>query len=160
MKTKIGFISGMLTIAMALVMTTGTVYADGGTTDVYATGATYTSAGDYVVRTTSDVYHFQGEEYEVYKVYYDDPSMNVNIAVNKGGKCNSFIAFAKDYTVFYDCTKDGFGVRRIMFASPEAQKEFDCIQYQKQTVLRKQRKIEKKDAVTTIAAFLPSMHTS
>ncbi len=160
MKTKIGFISGMLTIATALVMTTGTVHADGVATDVYATGATFTPAGNYVVQTTNDVYHFQGNTYEVYKVYYDDPSMNVNIAVNNGEKCKSFIAFTRDYTIFYDCTKDGFGARRIMFASPDAKKSFDCEEFQKQTVLRKQRKIEKKDAVTTIATFLPGMQTS
>ena len=160
MKTKVSFISGMLTIAVALVMTTGTVYADGGSADVYAKGATNTPAGDYVVRATNDVYHFQGEEYEVYKVYYDDPSMNMNIAVKKGRKCQSFIAYTNDYTVFYDCNKNGFGARKIMFASPDIRNKFDCVQYQKQTVLREQNKIEKKEAVDLIAAFLPGMQTA
>ena len=160
MKIKIGFISGMLTIAMALVMTTGTVYADGGITDVYAKGETSTPAGDYVVRSTNDIYHFQGVEYEVFKVYYDDPSMNMNIAVNTRGRCKTYIAYTKDYTVFYDCTQNGFGARKIMFASPDAQKKFDCVQYQKQTVLREDSRIEKRDAVSTIAASLPGMQTS
>ena len=36
-------------------------------------GPTNTAAGDYVVTGTDDVYHFQGEEFEVYNVYYDNP---------------------------------------------------------------------------------------
>jgi hypothetical protein len=160
MKTKIGFMKGVLAIAMALILTTGVVYADGGSTDVYAKGSTYTPAGDYVVQSTNDIFHFQGEVYEVFNVYYDDPAMNLKIAVNPGDKCSSFIAFTNDYTVFYKCGKQGFGVRKIMFANPEAQKRFDCVEYQKQTVLRKQHKIEKKDAVSIIASFLPGMQTA
>jgi len=160
MKTKVSFISGLLTIAMAFVMTTGTVYADGGTTEVYAKGVTNTPAGDYVVRATNDLYHFQGEEYEVYKVYYDDPSMNMNIAVKKGKRCQSFIAYTNDYTVFYDCDTNGFGARKIMFANPDARNKFDSVQYQKQTVLREQSRIEKKDAVDLIAISLPGMHSA
>ncbi len=160
MKTKVSFISGMLTIAMALVMTTGTVYADGGTTDVYAKGATNTPAGDYVVRATNDVYHFQGEEYEVYKVYYDEPSMNMNIAVKKGKRCQSFVAYTNDYTVFFNCDKNGFGARKIMFGNPETQNNFDFVQYQKQTVLSEQNKIEKKEAIDLIATSLPGMHSA
>lgn len=160
MKTKVSFISRMMTIAMALVMTTGLVFADGEITDVYTKGTTNTPAGDFVVRTTNDVFHFQGTVYEVYKVYYDNPAMNMKIAVNTDGKCKSFIAYTKDYTLFYDCNKHGFGVRKVMFTNPEAHERFDHIEYQHQTVLRKNRKIEKKDAVELIAAFLPGMQTA
>jgi hypothetical protein len=160
MKTKVNFITKMMTVTMALVMTTGMVFADGETTDVYATGKTNTPAGDFVVRTTNDVFHFQGAEYEVYKVYYDDPAMNLKIAVNAEGKCKSFIAYTTDYTIFYDCNKYGFGVRKVMFTNPDVQKRFDPREYQQQSVLRKQRKIEKQDAVELIAAFLPGMQTS
>src|SRR6056297_488904 len=100
MKTKVSFITRMMTIAMALVMTTGLVFADGEITDVYTKGKTNTPAGDFVVRTTNDVFHFQGTVYEVYKVYYDDPAMNMKIAVNADGKCKSFIAYTTDYTLF------------------------------------------------------------
>jgi hypothetical protein len=157
MKTKVSFITRMMTIALALVMTTGMVFADGEITDVFATGSTNTPAGDFVVRTTNDVFHYQGAVYEVYKVYYDDPAMNMKIAVNAEGKCKSFIAYTKEYTLFYDCSKHGFGVRKVLFSNPEAHKKFDPIEYQHQTVLRKNRKIEKKDAVELIAAFLPGM---
>lgn len=160
MKTKVSLFTKMMTIAMALVMTTGMVFADGEITDVYTTGKTNTPAGDFVVRTTNDVFHFQGTEYEVYKVYYDDPAMNLKIAVNAEGKCKSFIAYTNDYTLFYDCNKYGFGVRKVMFTNPDAQKRFDPKEYQQQSVLRKERKIEKKDAVELIAAFLPGMQTS
>jgi hypothetical protein len=159
MKTKISFITKMMTVAIALVMTTGVVLADGEITDVYTTGTSNSAAGDFVVRTTNDVFHFQGDEYEVFKVYYDDPSMNLKIAVNADGKCKSFVAYAADYTLFYTCNRDGFGVRKVMFSNPEAHKRFDKLEYKQQTVLSKQRKIEKKDAIEIIAAFLPSMQS-
>jgi len=160
MKTQVRLISRMMTIAMALVMTTGMVYADGEITDVYTTGTTHTSAGDFVVRTTNDVFYYQGMEYEVYKVYYDDPSMNMKIAVNTDGKCKSFVAYTSEYTLFYNCNKYGFGVRKVMFSNPVAHKKFDHNEYKKQSVLRKERRIEKKDAVELIAAFLPGMYIS
>lgn len=160
MKAKVSFISGLLTIAVALAMTTGTAYADGGTAKVYAKGETNTPAGDYVVRATNDVYHFQGEELEVYKVYYDDPSMNMNIAVKKGMWGRSFIAYTDDYSVFYNCDRNGFGVRKIMFTNADVQKKFNSVQYQKQTVLQEQDRIEKKEAIDLIATYLPGLKTT
>ncbi|MCF8226050.1 MAG: hypothetical protein K9J30_09235 [Bacteroidales bacterium] len=160
MKTKVSFISRMMTIAVAIVMTGTTVFADGGITDVYTTGTTNTPAGDFVVRSTNDLFYFQGEKYEVFKVYYDDPAMNMKIAVNPDEKCKSLIAFTDDYTLFYQCNRHGFGVRRVLFANPDAQKRFDPDKYQSQTVLSKKRRIEKKDAVKLIAGFLPGMQLS
>lgn len=160
MKTKVSFLTKMMAVAAVLLMTTALVFADGEITDVYATGKTNTPAGDFVVRTTSDVFHFQGSEYEVYKVYYDDPSMNLKIAVNADGKCKSFIAYTSEYTMFYNCNKDGFGVRKVMFSNPDAHLSFNPDAFQDQTVLLKQHKIEKKDAVELIAAFLPGMQNS
>ncbi|MDA3821216.1 MAG: hypothetical protein PF450_01200 [Bacteroidales bacterium] len=159
MKTKVSFITKMMTVAFALVMTTGVVLADGEITEVFTTGTSNSAAGDFVVRTTNDVFHFQGNVYEVFKVYYDDPSMNLQIAVNAEGKCKSFVAYAADYTLFYTCNRDGFGVRKVMFSNPEAHKRFDKLEYKQQTILSKQRKIEKKDAIELIAAFLPSMQS-
>ncbi len=160
MKTKVSFITRFLTVAIALVMTSTIVLADGGTTDLYTSGTSNSEAGNFVVRTTNDVFHFQGKEYEVFKVFYDNPAMNMKIAVNADGKCKSFIAYTKDYTMFYDCTKNGFGVRKVMFSNPDAHKAFDHEKYQDQTVLRTKRRIEKKQAVELIACFLPGMQTT
>jgi hypothetical protein len=160
MKTKVSFISRMVTMAVILAMTTAVAFADGEITDVYTTGTSNSPAGDFVVRTTNDIFHFQGLEYEVFKVYYDDPSMNMKIAVNTDGKCKSFIAYTTEYTLFYNCNRDGFGVRKIMFSNPQAHKKFDVEEYKQQTVLKKQRKIEKKEAIEIIAAFLPGMQTT
>ena len=157
MKTKVSFFTKVMTFAIAIAMTSTAVFADGEATDEYATGTTNTPAGDFVVRATSDVFHFQGEEYEVYKVYYDDPSMNLQIAVKGEGKCKSLIAYTDDYTLFYECNKDGFGVRKVMFSNPEAHKLFDESEFQHQTVLNKKRRIEKKHAIELIAGFLPGM---
>lgn len=160
MKTKVSFFSKVMTIAVAIAMTTTAVFADGETTDVYATGTTNTPAGNFVVRATSDVFHFQGEEYEVYKVFYDDPAMNLKIAAKEDGKkCKSFIAYADDYTIFYACNKDGFGVRKVMFSNPDAHNRFDHNEYKQQTVLSRKHKIEKKVAIELIAGFLPGMQT-
>lgn len=157
MKTKLSLISRMVTMAMALVLTTTLAFADGETTDFYTSGTTSTSAGDFVVHSTSDVFHFQGEKFDVYKVYYDNPEMNMRIAVNTEGKCKSFIAYTKDYTIFYKCTRDGFGVRKVMFSNPEVHKSFSHEAFQGQTVLRKNRKIERKDAIAMVATYLPCM---
>lgn len=160
MKTKVNFITRFLTVAIALVMTSTIVLADGGTTDLYTSGTSNSEAGNFVVRTTNDVFHFQGREYEVYKVFYDNPAMNLKIAVNTNGKCKSFIAYTKEYTMFYDCTKNGFGVRKVMFSNPEAHKTFDHEKYHDQTILSSKRRIEKKQAVELIACFLPGMQTT
>lgn len=157
MKTKVSFISRTLAVAMALVLTSA-AFADGETTDVYTSGSSNNvEAGDFTVRTTSDVFNFQGEVYEVFKVYYQDPARNMNIAVNTEGKCRSFIAYNKDFTLFYDCTKQGFGVRKVMFSNPSVQKNWDSEKFAEQSVLRKDRKIDKKEAIELIAAFLPDM---
>lgn len=160
MKTKVSLISRLVMMAVALVMTTTIVLADGETTDMYTSGTSNSEAGNFVVRTTNDIFHFQGREYEVYKVYYDNPAMNLKIAVNAAGKCKSFIAYTKDYTMFYDCTKNGFGVRKVMFSNPQAHEAFNPEKYQEQTILRSKRRIEKKQAVELIACFLPGMQTT
>ena len=147
-------------MTMALFMTATVAFADGDITDVYTTGTSNSPAGDFVVQNTDDVFHYQGETYDVYKVYYDDPAMNLKIAVNEDGKCKSFVAYSDEYTIFYKCNKNGFGVRKVMFANPKVHKRFDAEEFQHQTVLKKKRKIEKKDAVELIAAFLPTMQTS
>jgi len=160
MKTKIRLFSRLVTMALALVMTTTVVLADGETTDMYTSGISNSEAGNFVVRTTNDVFHFQGQEYEVFKVYYDNPAMNLKIAVNTEGKCKSYIAYTSDYTMFYDCTKNGFGVRKVMFSNPEAHKVFNHEEYQGQTVLSSKRRIDKKQAVELIACFLPGMQST
>ncbi len=160
MKTKINLISRLMTIVVALVMTTTLVLADGGTTDMYTLGSANSEAGNFVVRTTNDIFHFQGQEYEVYKVYYDNPAMNFKIAVNTEGKCKSFIAYTSDYTMFYNCTKNGFGVRKVMFSNPDAHKAFNHEKYQAQTVLSSKRRIDMKQALELIACFLPGMQTT
>jgi hypothetical protein len=160
MKTKVSFISRMMALAVAMVMTSSVVFADGEITDVFTSGkSTNPKAGEFVVRATDDVFHYQGQEYEVYKVFYEDPAMNMKIAVNNDGKCKSFIAYTSEYIMFYDCTRQGFGVRKVMFNNPEVHKYFSHEEYQDQTVLSKNKRIEKKHAVDLIAAFLPGMQT-
>ncbi len=159
MKTKISFISKFMTLLVAFVMSSMVVLADGERTDMYTSGTSNSDAGNFVVRTTNDVFHFQGKEYEVYKVFYDDPSMNLKIAVNVEGKCKSFVAYTSEYTMFYDCTKNGFGVRKVMFSNPEAHKVFDHEKFHAQTILSSKRRIDKKYAVELIACFLPGMQT-
>ena len=67
MKTKVSFFQKALATAIALLVVSTFAFADGETTEVFLTGSTNTPAGDYVVQTTSDIFHFQGREYEVFK---------------------------------------------------------------------------------------------
>ena len=104
---------------------------------------------------TDDVYHFQGNEYRVYNVYYDNPQHNMKIAVLENGTCKSYIAYTDGYWFRYECTKEGFGVRKAMFTSPAIRDGFNAREYHDQTILVKSRKIEKDQAVGLIAAYLP-----
>ena len=154
---KVSLIRRLATIVVALCVFTTFAFADGEITEVYLTGTSTSSAGDFVVQTTSDMFHYMGREYEVFRVYYDDPSMNMNIAVNNEGQCTSFVAFNGEFMFFYNCNKHGFGVRKVMFSNPWAKDVFDPQQFHDQTVLMKKKKVEKKQAVGLIAAYVPQL---
>jgi len=154
---KVSLFSRLTTIVVALCVFTSFVFADGETTEVYLTGTSNSPAGDFVVQTSTDMFYYMGREYEVFRVYYDDPSMNMNIAVNNQGNCTSFVAYNGEFMFFYNCNKYGFGVRKVLFSNPWAKDEFDPQQFHDQTVLMKNRKVEKKQAVGLIAAYVPQL---
>ena len=154
---KVSLFKRVTTIVISLCLSTTFAFADGETTEVFLTGTSNTPAGDYVVQSTSDIFHFQGSEYEVYRVYYDDPEMNMKIAVNTDGKCTSFVAFNGEFMFFYNCNKHGFGVRKVMFSNPWVKDAFDARQFHDQTVLMKKKRVEKKQAVGLIASYVPQM---
>jgi hypothetical protein len=81
----------------------------------------------------------------------------MKIAVLDKGDCKSYIAFTDGYWFMYNCTKEGFGVRKAMFNSALVRDEFDARQYSNQTVLVKKRNIERDQAVGLIAAYLPKL---
>jgi len=154
---KVSLFRRLTTIVVALCVFTSFAFADGEITEVYLTGTSNSLAGDFVVQTTSDMFHYMGRQYEVFRVYYDDPSMNMNIAVNNEGNCTSFVAYNGEFMFFYNCNKYGFGVRKVLFSNPWAKDEFDPQQFHDQTVLMKNKKVEKKQAVGLIAAYVPQL---
>jgi len=154
---KVSLIRKLTAIVVTLCVFSAFAFADGETTEVYLTGTSNSSAGDFVVQTTTDVFHYMGREYEVFRVYYDDPAMNMKIAVNSEGQCTSFVAFNGEFMFFYNCNKHGFGVRKVMFSNPWAKDVFDPQQYHDQTVLLKDKEVEKKNAVGLIAAYVPQL---
>ena len=147
----------LMTMVITLCVFSAFVFADGETTEVFLTGSSNSPAGDFVVQTTNDMFHYQGREYEVYRVYYDDPDMNMKIAVNSVGECTSFVAFNGEFMFFYNCNKHGFGVRKVMFSNPWVKDDFDAEQFHDQTVLMKKKKVEKKQAVGLIASYVPQL---
>jgi hypothetical protein len=157
MKSKMNVLKRLAVSAFALLFVSTAMFADGEINEVYLTGATNTAAGDYVVTGTDDVYHYQGQVFNVYNVYYDDPSHNMKIAVSNDENCDSFIAYTGGYWFMYNCTREGFGVRKAMFNSPTIRDGFDSDEYHDQTVLVKTRKIEEDQAVGLIAAYLPRL---
>lgn len=157
MKTKVSVFKRLMTAVIMLCLFPVFAFADGETTEVFLTGNSNSPAGEFVVQTTDDMFHFQGKEYDVYKVYYDDPEMNMRIAVNNEGRCDSFVAYNGEFMFFYDCNKHGFGVRKVMFSNPWAKDQFSAVQFHDQSVLLKDRKIEMKQAVGLIAAYVPRM---
>jgi len=159
MKSIVNYLKKFSALTIAILFVSSAVFADGGTSEVYLTGATNTAAGDYVVTGTDDVYHYQGQEFLVYNVYYDNPAHNMKIAVLDEGNCKSYIAYTDGYWFMYNCTKEGFGVRKAMFNSAMVRDEFDARQYSHQAVLVKTRNIEKDQAVGLIAAYLPKLQS-
>ena len=157
MNKKVSLFKKAMTIVVALFVSTAFAFADDETTEVFLTGTSNSPAGDFVVQTTNDMFHYQGSEYEVYRVYYDDPEMNMKIAVNTEGRCTSFVAFNGEFMFFYNCNKHGFGVRKVMFSNPWVKDDFNAQKYHDQSVLMKERKVKKKQAVGLIAAYVPQL---
>jgi len=157
MKATINNLKKFAAVALSLMFVSTAVFADGEASEVYLSGTTNTAAGDFVVTGTDDVYHFQGDEYQVYHVYYDNPRHNMKIAVLNEGNCKSYIAYTDSYWFRYNCTRDGFGIRKAMFRSASVRDGFDANAYHNQSVLVNSRKIEKDQAVGLIAAYLPKL---
>lgn len=160
MKTTVRIFTKLTALAVLLMVTGISLQAEGDKDPVYAQGTTESPAGDYVVSATDEVYHFQGKEYEVFKVTYQDSYMDMKIAVNTEDECKSYIAYTDNYTVFYTCDEEGFGVRKIFFTNDEAREGFDYKKYHDQVVLKKRHHIFKKKAIELIASNLPSMQTA
>lgn len=154
---KVSLMKRVAAIAVMLCVSVTFAFADGETSEVFLTGTSNSAAGDFVVQTSTDMFYFQGREYEVFRVYYDDPDMNMKIAVNMEGKCTSFVAFNGEFMFFYNCNKSGFGVRKVLFSNPWAKDAFDAQKFHDQSVLMKKRSVDKKQAVGLIASYVPQM---
>jgi hypothetical protein len=153
-------LSKIASLTFLFLFVSAGVFADGGSSEVFVSGKTSTPAGDFVVTGSDEAYHYQGEVYRVYNVYYDNPEHNMKIAVPIMDNCKSYIAYTDDFWFKYECTRHGFGVRKAMFSSARVRDQFNSEEYQNQTVLVKERKIEKDKAVALIAAYLPRLHDS
>ncbi len=159
MTTKAKVLKRIAALTLSLMLVSATAFADGGANEVFLSGSTNTAAGDYVVTGSDEVYHFQGEEFKVYNVYYDNPVHNMKIAVLENSECNTFLAYDGQFWFRYSCTNDGFGVRKAMFSSADVRDSFDAYEFRDQSILVKTRKIEKDQAVGLIAAYLPKLQS-
>lgn len=158
MKTDKGLFRKVLLIFTALFAASSLLLADEEKADVYFTGNTNSAAGEFVVQTSEDLYHFQGRIYEVYKVSYDDSRRNMKIAVNNEGKCTSFVAYNGAFTFFYNCNKFGFGVRKVMFENHWTHHQFSPNAYHKQSIMKCDKDIDKKEAIRLIAIYQPMLY--
>jgi len=156
MKTQIR-IFRTVTAIIALSLFTLSTFAEGDSPDVYLTGKTAETENSFIVIPSDEIFNFQGKEYEVYKVTYDNPTMNMKIAVLNEDRHHSFVAYTADFTIFYECTREGFGSRKILFANPDAMLSFNPNKYSEQLVLDKSRKVTRKHGIELIAGYVPSM---
>jgi hypothetical protein len=159
MKANSNVVKRFAALALSLMFVSAAVFAEGTVREVYLSGTTNTSAGDYVVTGTDEEYHFQGEVYKVYDVYYDNPTHNMKIAVQDNSDASTFMAYDGKFWFRYNITKEGFGVRKAMFNSPSVRDGFDHNEYRDQSILVKSRKVEKDQAVKLIAAYLPKLQS-
>ena len=160
MKTTVNELKKFVALTISMLLVSTVLLADGGISGIYLNGKTTTGAGEYVVVSTDDVYHYMGQEYVVYNVYYDNPRHNMKIAVLDQDHCKTFIAYNNDYWLMYECTRQGFGVRKVMFSNPGAADRFDARQFQKQSILVKKRRIDREEAIGLIASYLPKLQES
>jgi len=157
MKTTIRNFSKALAVSLSMLLISSIALADGLFNEVYSTGTTSTAAGSYVVQATDNVYLYQGDVYKVYNVYYDNPQYNMKIAVKDVNKCKTYLAYTDNYWFKYKCSKDGFGVRKVMFDSPSSRDQFDPLAYSKQVILQKEKLSSKIEAVDLMASFVPKL---
>jgi hypothetical protein len=134
------------------------LFADGTISEIYLTGTADTPAGEFVVLNSDDIYYFDGLVYEVYEVRYEDHSKDMFIAVHTGADCNSFIAYNGEFTFFYSCDENGFGIRKVMFNNPSVHETFSPEKFRCQSVLCKKRKTERRLAIETVATFVPDLY--
>ncbi len=147
-------------LLVSLMAISPLLFADGSTAAVYLTGTTGTPAGDYVVLNTEEVYYYNGNTYDVYLVQYENLSSDLKIAIHTGYDCNSFIALNGQFTFFYSCDKNGFGIRRVMFDNPQVQESFSPEQFRCQSVICNKRRVDRPMAVETLACFVPQLYKS
>jgi len=148
----------MMMLMASLLAVSTLLFADGTTAEIYLTGTTDTPAGAFIVLNTDEEYYFNGNCYEVYKVQYEDHSKDMYIAVYTGKDCNSFIAYNGQFTFFYSCDEEGFGIRKVMFSHPDVQQAFSPQKFSCQSVLCKKRSAERKPAIATVATFVPELY--
>lgn len=147
-------------LLVSLMALSPLLFADGSTAAVYLTGTTESPAGDYVVLNTEEVYYYNGNSYDVYLVQYEKLYSDFKIAVHTGDNCNSFIATNGEFTFFYSCDENGFGIRRVMFRNPQVQEYFSPEQFRCQSVLCRKRRVNRPMAVETVACFVPQLYKS
>jgi hypothetical protein len=158
MKTGTSRLGKLMMLITSLLVVSPLLFAEGSATEIYLKGTTNTTAGEFVVLNTDDVFYFQGKVYQVYQVKYDDSSKDMIIAVNVDGECNSFVASNGQFIFFYGCDKDGFGIRKVMFNNPWVQNEFNPQKFRCQSVLCKKRRVDQRMAIETVAAFVPDLY--
>lgn len=157
MKTSVKNLKKTVTVTLSMLLFSSIALADGLFSDVYLSGVTSTPAGSYVVQSTDVVYFYQGDTYKVYNVYYDNPDYNMKIAVKDVNKCKTFLAYTNNYWFEYNCSKEGFGVRKARFTSPASRDQFDPVAYREQVILQKKKLDSKIEAVDLIASFAPKL---
>ena len=147
-------------LIVSLLAVSPLLFADGSTAAVYLTGTTESPAGDYVVLNTDQLYYYNGHTYDVYLVQYENLKSDLKIAVHTGDDCNSFIASNGQFTFFYSCDENGFGLRKVMFRNPQVKEYFSPEQFRCQSVLCKKRRVSRPMAVETVACFVPQLYKS
>ena len=81
----------------------------------------------------------------------------MKIAVKDVNKCKTFLAYTDNFWLKYKCSRDGFGVRKVMFDSPSSRDQFDPLAYSRQVILQKEKLSSKIEAVDLMASFVPKL---
>ena len=118
---------------------------------ILLSGTTITGI-NYIVYHSEEIYHFNGNVYDIYMIDYEGLE-NAKLAVLD----KSYIVLGENFTIFYESTRNGFGVRKIFFQNPLIKEKFNSEEYQKQTILNDNKRIGTKNAIGLVVSYFPKL---
>ena len=128
---------------------------------VVAEGKTYTSLGDYKIKTADNAVPLKGEDCKAYIISYENSPMQVTVAICKDRNCRKYVVLSDRLSVQYVCNETYFGVEKLDKAFEKdgfktSDSELNRSEYFHQKVITPGKRGE-LEATQLIAAYFPML---